>query len=384
MTSMADFTEWLSVGLLGALAFLFVLTAVVFVHELGHFLVARWCGVKVDTFSIGFGKEIWGRTDSKGTRWRLSWIPLGGYVKFMDDANAASAPSPEILSRMSPEERKGSFHAKPLPQRAAVVAAGPIANFIFSVVIFAALFMIYGVTTLEPRVGKVQAGTPAEAAGFLPDDLIVSIDGTPVSDFRDLVKIVSSSPGRELSFGVERGGGPVTIAVTPVMKEVEERIVGKHTRPVIGIEPSQDPARITHQRVGPIDALGLAAGRTWDIAANTFSYIGDVSTGRQSADQFGGPILIAQLSSRVAQISPAEVVAFTALISVSIGLVNLLPIPLLDGGHLLLYGIEAVRGRPLDERAQEFGTRVGMAIILMIFLLVTYYDLKRLITSSLG
>lgn len=365
-------------GFAGALlylaAFLFVLSVVVFIHELGHFLVARWCGVKVQTFSIGFGKEIIGFYDRHGTRWRLSWIPLGGYVKFIDDENAASVPSSDAQSKMSEAERSGAFHAKPLWARAAVVAAGPLANFILAIVIFAGMFMLYGQVKMEPRVGKVIANTPAAVAGFKDGDLVRSINGRKVDDFSELQQIVSTSPGRVLTFVVERGGVLRTLDVKPVFREQNDRIAGKHERPVIGIQASPRTAKITHETVGPVTAVQLGVERTWTIITQTLSYIGDVFTLRQKPDQVGGLLRIADASGKVAQLGPEYVIQFIAFISVSVGLINLFPIPLLDGGHLMFYAFEAIRGRPLSERSQEIGFRIGFALVIALMVFATWND----------
>lgn len=376
LVMLASVMDSLTAPLMVAIPFLFVLTIVVFVHELGHFLVARWCSVKVDAFSIGFGKEIWGFYDSHGTRWRLAWIPLGGYVKFMDDDNAASAPSRGAVDRMTPEQRAGSFHAKPVWQRAAVVAAGPLANFLFSIVIFAIMFMALGVTKMEPRVGDVMAGTPAAAAGFQAGDLILRIDGEPIDDFADLQRIVSSSPGRSLAIDVERGGVELALTVQPELREQEDRIAGKIKRPLIGIAGPRGPAaKLTHERVGPLVAVGLGVERTWEIITGTLGYIRDVVRGQQPADQLGGPVRIADVAGKVAKQGLLDLVFLTAFLSVSIGLLNLFPVPVLDGGHLVFYAIEAVRGRPLSEGVQDVSFRIGLALILMLMVFSFRNDL---------
>ncbi|SDP24975.1 regulator of sigma E protease [Filomicrobium insigne] len=373
-----DFISQLGANLSGALiiaiGFLFALTIVVFIHEMGHFLVARWCGVTVKAFSIGFGKEIYSFTDRHGTRWRIAWIPVGGYVKFMDDENAASVPSRDALSGLTEEERKGAFQLKPLWQRAAVVAAGPAANFILAILIFAMMFWLFGNRTMEPRVGRVAPDSPAASAGFLAGDLIVAIDGTPVDGFATVQQVVSTSVGRKLAFEVERDGQKLILMVTPALRELNDAIAGKHRRPVIGIEASGETSRIVHRDVGPLEAVWLGTERTWDIAAGTLSYIGDVFTGRQGAEQIGGIVRIADAAGKFAALGVAELILFTAFISVSIGLVNLFPIPLLDGGHLLFYGIEAVRGRPMSEGAQEFSFRIGLALIVMLMVFGFYND----------
>jgi len=361
--------------LLYAAAFLFVLSIVVFVHELGHFLVARWCGVKVKAFSLGFGREIWGFDDKHGTRWKLSWIPLGGYVKFVDDENGASVPDREAVAKMSPEERAGSFHGKPVWQRAAVVAAGPIANFILAVLIFAAMAMIYGVRTTEARIGAILPDHPAAVAGFQVGDLVVAIDGREIDSFNDLQRIVSLNPGRELSVVVDRGGRKLTLKVTPVLKEHKDDIAGKHSRPVIGISPAGTRANLKHKTFGPVEALVQGVDDTRFIIVSTWSYIRDVIGQRQSADQLGGVARIADVAGQAAKLGPEFVIQLIAVISVSVGFINLMPIPLLDGGHLLFYAIEAVRREPLSERTQEIGFRIGLAVVLALMIFSTFNDL---------
>lgn len=359
------------------LAFLFVLSVVVFFHELGHFLVARWCGVSVKTFSIGFGREIWGFDDRYGTRWRLAWIPLGGYVKFMDDDSAASTPSADALRNMTEEEKSGSFHNKPVWQRAAVVAAGPIANFVLAIAIFGVIFSIYGITTLEPRIGTVVAGSPAEKGGFKPGDLVVRIQGEPINDFADLQRIVSTNPEQDLEFVVERGGKELALVVRPRLTEHQDAISGKVKSPIIGITSAPGAERL-HRKVGVFEALTLGVDRTVNIVTGTLGYVVDVFRGRQSADQLGGPIRIADVSGQVAKFGIQPLLQLVAVISVSVGLINLFPIPLLDGGHLLFYAIEAVRRRPLSERTQEIGFRIGLAIVLMLMVFATLNDLPIL------
>jgi regulator of sigma E protease len=359
-------------------SFLVVLTVVVFIHELGHFLVARWCGVSVKAFSIGFGPEIAAFVDRRGTRWRLAWIPLGGYVKFMDDENAASVPSREALERMSPEERAGSFHAKPLWQRAAVVVAGPVANFLLAIVIFALMFSLVGVRSTAPRVDEVVANSPAALAGFQPGDVILEIDGTPVDSFNEVLRIVSAAPGRELQVTVDRRGTPVKLAVTPERQEVSDNLGGKITRGIIGIKRVTTPDTVDVRRAGPIEAVWLGVKETHYIITSTLGYLADVIVGRQNADQFGGPIRIAEISGQVAKVGAEALLHLIAVISVSIGLINLFPIPLLDGGHLLFYAVEAVLRKPLSERTQEIGFRIGLAVVLMLMAFATLNDLPIL------
>jgi regulator of sigma E protease len=358
--------------------FLFVLTLVVFFHELGHFLVARRCGVRVLVFSIGFGPELFGFNDRHGTRWKLSAIPLGGYVKFFGDENAASAPDQAALAAMSEEERRHSFIHQPVARRAAIVVAGPLANFLLAIAIFAALFMIFGKPSTSPRVDAVQPGSAAEAAGFKPGDMVLTIDGRPIESFPDMQQVVSTSAGETLTFEVDRGGLKVTLKATPTLRESKDRFGNVHRIGVLGITRSPSPDDTHFQPVGPLKAVELGAQRTWFVVDRTLSYIGGVISGREAADQLGGPIRIAQVSGQVATEGLPSLFSLAAVLSVSIGLLNLFPVPLLDGGHLLFYGIEAVRGKPLSERAQEVGFRIGLAIVVMLMIFATYNDLLHL------
>ena len=361
-----------------ALPFLFVLTLVVFIHELGHFLVARWCGVKVKVFSIGFGREIAGFHDRHGTRWRLAWIPLGGYVKFMDDENAASVPSREQIEKMSAEDRQGSFHAKPVWQRAAVVVAGPVANFILAILIFAFWFGIYGVPSTAARVDELDPQGPAAIAGFKVGDEVVRINQEKIATFEDVQKIVSVSAGQELEFEVIRHGERQLLKVTPQQRE--QVLDGGETVKIvaIGIRRKTTPETVSTYRPGPLEAVWLGVKQTGFIISSTLSWVRDVFVGRQDVDQLGGPARIADMAGKVAKQGFEYVVNFAAWISVSVGLINLFPIPLLDGGHLMFYAIEAVRRRPLSERTQEIGFRIGMAVVVTLMILATFNDLPIL------
>ncbi len=361
--------------------FLFVLSVVVFFHELGHFLVARWCGVKVLVFSIGFGPELVGFNDRHATRWKISAIPLGGYVKFFGDDSAASTPDQSAIETMSESERSVSFFHQPVAKRSAIVAAGPIANFILAIFIFAGLFMIYGKQTTTPRVDTVVADSAAAKADFKPGDLVIAIDGEPVDSFNDMQRIVATSAGKTMEFTVDRGGTSIKLQATPALKEVKDRFGNVHRIGVLGISRSMAPGDIRSERVGPVVAFGMGAQETWFVIKRTMLYIGGIVTGREAADQLGGPIRIAQVSGQVASIGMAALMNLTAILSVSIGLLNLFPVPLLDGGHLLFYGIEALRGRPLSERAQEIGFRIGLAIVVMLMIFATFNDIVHLATS---
>ena len=360
------------------LPFLFVLTVVVFVHELGHFLVARWCGVGIKAFSIGFGPEIVGFTDRHDTRWKISWIPLGGYVKFIDDENVASAGGRRTLDQLTPEERARSFQGKSLAQRAAVVAAGPIANFLLAIVIFTAIFGIFGERITAAKVDIVNPGSAAERAGFLPGDRVISIDGTAIETFGEMQRIVAMSPDQPLHFVVDRGGKTVDITVTPELKTITDQFGNAMRMGLLGIQRTATPEEWTLKRHDPVTAFVMALKETYFVVSRSLGYLYDVVTGRESADQLGGPIRIAQVSGQVATAGFLALLNLCAIISVSIGLINLFPIPMLDGGHLLFYGIEALRGRPLSEGTQEMGFRIGLAFVLMLMIFATWNDLIHL------
>jgi regulator of sigma E protease len=372
----------LSHGIIGyAIPFLFVLTIVVFFHELGHFLVARWNGVKVLTFSLGFGPELAGFNDRHGTRWKLSAIPLGGYVKFFGDESEASTPSSEALSAMSAEERAGSFHHKKVGPRAAIVAAGPIANFLLAIVIFTCLFTFFGKPSTTARVDKVEAGSAADKAGFQAGDIVTSIDGKAIGSFSEMQRIVGTRAGEQLTFTIKRGDSSLQIQGTPQQREVKDSFGNVHRLGVLGITRSTNPGDVVTERVDPATALVLGVKETWFVVERTISYIGGIFTGREAADQVGGPIRIAQISGQVATIGIAALIHLAAVLSISIGLLNLFPVPLLDGGHLLFYAVEAVRGRPLSDRAQEMGFRIGLGLVLMLMVFATYNDILHLAAS---
>lgn len=358
--------------------FLFVLTVVVFVHELGHFLVARWCGVGIKAFSIGFGPEIVGFTDRHGTRWKISWIPLGGYVKFIDDENVASAGGRRTLDQLTPEERARSFQGKSLAQRAAVVAAGPIANFLLAIVVFTAIFGVFGERITAAKVDIVNPGSAAERAGFLPGDRVISIDGAAIETFGEMQRIVAMSPDQSLHFVVDRGGKTIDITVTPELKTITDRFGNEMRMGLLGIQRKAAAEEWTLKRHDPVTAFVMAVKETYFVISRSLGYLYDVVTGRESADQLGGPIRIAQVSGQVATAGFLALLNLCAIISVSIGLINLFPIPMLDGGHLLFYGIEALRGRPLSEGTQEMGFRIGLAFVLMLMIFATWNDLIHL------
>ncbi|GGK26430.1 RIP metalloprotease RseP [Salinarimonas ramus] len=359
--------------------FIFVLAIVVFVHEMGHFLVGRWCGVGVQAFSIGFGPELIGWNDRRGTRWKVCAVPLGGYVKFFGDAGAASTPDNSGLSQMSEAEKALSFHHKPVAQRAAIVAAGPIANFILAILVFAAVFWANGRTVLAPQVDVVLENSAAERAGFQSGDLIVEIDGRSIVSFNDMQRIVSSSAEDRLAIVVERAGERVTLEATPE-RRVAETAFGAQRIGMLGIQAANTPDAIRHIEYGPIEAIGLGAYESYFVVERTFDYLGQLITGRESADQLSGPIRIAKVSGEVAEAGGiVSLITLMAVLSVSIGLINLFPVPMLDGGHLMFYAVEAVRGRPLSENAQEIGFRIGFALVIFLMLFATWNDIVHLI-----
>ena len=368
----------LSHGFVGyIIPFLFVLTIVVFFHELGHFLVARWAGVKVLTFSLGFGPELAGFNDRHGTRWKISAIPLGGYVKFFGDDTEASTPSTETLASMTAEEQAGSFHHKRVGPRAAIVAAGPIANFILAIVIFTCLFTFFGKPSTTARVDQVEVGSAAAAAGFQVGDVVTKIDDKSIGSFSDMQRIVGTRAGEQLTFTVKRGDSTLQLRGTPELKEVKDPFGNAHRLGVLGITRKTAAGDVTTERVDPATALWLGVKETWFVIDQTLSYIGNVFTGRASADQIGGPIRIAQISGQVATLGITPLLHLAAVLSISIGLLNLFPVPLLDGGHLLFYAAEVVRGRPLSDKSQEYGFRFGLVLVLMLMVFAFYNDVHQ-------
>jgi regulator of sigma E protease len=355
---------------------LFVLTAVVFIHEMGHFLVARWCGIRVAAFSIGFGRELFGFNDRRGTRWKLSAVPLGGYVRFEGDENAASVPDPETLSRIPPSERVGLFYFAPLWKRAAVVLAGPLANFLLAIVVFAAVFAIAGRPHVLPIAQSVLPGSAAERAGFKAGDRVLSVDGDAIESFSELQSIVMLSAGEPLTIVVDRQGTHVTLNATPERQEQPDRLGGTHRIGVLGLSAA---GTVDMRRDDPVTAVREGVHETALIVDRTLVYIGRLLRGRETTDELSGVIRVAQVSGAVAATGGIPgLVYLTAVLSVSIGLFNLFPVPMLDGGHLLFYVIEAVRGRPLSPRLQDIGFRIGFALVIMLFIFVTFNDIANL------
>jgi len=363
------------------LPFVVVLSILVFVHEFGHFWVARRCGVKIETFSIGFGGEIFGWTDRLGTRWRIGWLPVGGFVKMFGDADASSKPDAQAASQMSEDERRVAFAYKALWQKALIVGAGPGINFLFAILVMTGLFATVGQPFTPPVIGKIQPGSAAEHAGLQPGDLIQSVDGVEVHRFEELRQMIMLDTGEPLTLSLIRDGHPMTLKATPEIVDERDLLGNNQKIGRLGMLPSGDVV-IRHE--DPLTAVWQASRETWTITATSLETLGQMIIGRRSTDDLSGPIGIGQLSGEVWKEGFVPVVHFIALLSINLGLINLFPIPVLDGGHLLFYAIEAVRRRPVSERALALGFRVGFALIVSFFVFVMWHDLSRLIHVNSG
>lgn len=377
-------------------SFVVVLSLVVFVHEFGHFQVARWRKVAIDAFSIGFGKRLAGWRDKQGVEWKIGALPLGGYVKFTGDADAASTGPAEAFENSAAREaarRQGLFHAQPLLTRSLVVAAGPVSNFIFAILVFALVLMMVGRDTA--RIDLVSENSPAAEAGFMPGDEIVAINGEEIMGFGALLNHVAQHGQSQIDFTVERGGALLDISATPRVMDPDGDGPAQ-ARPLLGLTHNDDRAQ--YVGVNPVEAVGLGAAQTWMIVASTFTYIADVVTGRQSGEHIAGPVGIMQQSGQIAESALDQpdgtlfgrlgdlafsLLQWAAILSVAVGIVNLLPIPILDGGHLMFYAIEALRGgKPLPPMAQEWAFRAGALVMMTLFLFATWNDVARGFTGS--
>lgn len=358
--------------------FILVMSAIVFFHELGHYYVGRWCGVKIEAFSLGFGPELFAVVDKYGTRWRLALFPLGGYVKFLGDANAASAPDAEGVAELAPVDRSRTLAAQSVAKRAAIVAAGPIANFILALVLFTGLFMGLGRSELTARIGFVEPNSPAAIAGFQKGDVIKSINGSPIVSFQDLQQATMLSTGLSMTFVVDRAGVETKLEATPQITLVDQGVLGKRRIGHLGLGASRDAADLKFERCSPVACVGWAGEQIAFISRATGAYVVGLFAGRESVDQVSGPIAISQIAGELAKISIWELVNLAALFSVSVGLMNLLPIPLLDGGHLMFFLYEAVRGRPISDRIQQAGIRIGIALVACLVVFTTTHDVLRL------
>jgi regulator of sigma E protease len=377
--AVADLLAWLGWYVI---PFIVILSLIVAVHELGHYLVGRWCGVKIDAFSLGFGPELAARVDARGTRWRIGALPLGGYVKFHGDANAASVGVGEGANGDPSVDRSLTLAGQPLRNRAAIVLAGPVANFILAFIIFTGMFMGFGRVEHVPRIGRVEAGSPAAAAGFQPGDVIKSINGNRIDSFEALQETTLMSTGLPMNFVVERQGHDLDLAATPQITVVDQGVFGKRRMGRLGLASSADRSDAKIERCGLATCAAWGAAQEWFIVKATGTYIVGIFAGRESTDQMSGLIGAAQMAGEMAKISLWELFSLAAWFSVSVGLMNLLPIPLLDGGHLAFYAFEALRGRPLSERAQEIGLRIGIALVGLLVVFTTSHDLFRLVASG--
>jgi len=358
------------------LPFLVVLTVIVFVHEMGHYLVARWNGIAIQTFSLGFGPELFGFDDRHGTRWRVSAIPLGGYVRFVGDMNATSAtPDMELIANAGPELAPRLFVNKNVWRRIAVVIAGPAANVIFTLVVIYALLLGYGRYTIPPVIGDVTAGSVAAKAGLLPGDKIVSVDGFTVSGFEDFQRLVQTSPERQVTIVLQRQGANQTVALTPDAIESPDNFGNQHRIGRIGVSRQVSQTDVTLYRPNPVEAVGMTVEEVRFIVQRTVAFVGDFFVGRGDPKELGGPVKVAKVSSEVATLGVVALINLMALLSLNIGLFNLLPVPMLDGGHLLYFLIEAVRGRPLSQRVQEIGFRFGLALVFTLTIFTLYNDI---------
>lgn len=393
-------TGFLGQALLYIVPFLLVLTFIVTVHELGHFLVARAFGVKIDRFSIGFGKALLSRVDRRGVEWRLAWIPLGGYVKFAGDLDASSVPDraglDELKSRIVAERGPGAerdyFHFKPVWQRALIVFAGPAANFLLAVALLTVLFSVVGERIVAPRVAQVVPGSPAAEAGFQPRDLITAVNGRPVRGGDEVTRMVILSAGDPLTFTVDRGGRTVSLVATPERRVEDDAIAGRVRIARIGLNMYPLPQDYSFRRLNPVEAAGKGVDTIGAVIGSTFRYLGRIFVGKESGDLLNGPLGIAKAAGGVTQEAVSveasaplvaaylalTLVQFAAIVSVGMGIVNLLPIPVLDGGHLMFYGYEAVARRPVPARVQELGYRVGLALLAGLMLFATWNDLQKL------
>lgn len=374
--TLVDFLSWLGWYIV---PFIVVMNGIVFFHELGHYAVGRWCGVKIEAFSLGFGPELLAYVDRAGTRWRLALFPLGGYVKFLGDANAASGQDEAALAAVDPVERGRTLAAQSVAKRAAIVAAGPAANFVLAMVLFTGLFLAFGQSFHNARIGFVEPGSPAADAGFKNGDLVTAIDGQPIRSFQDLQQSVVLNTGLEMAFAVDRGDDHLTLKASPKVMLVDQGALGKRRIGHLGLGSTRDPKDVSFERCGVVQCVQWAGGQVGFITHATLSYIGGLFAGRESVDQMSGMVGMTQITGAVAKISLWELFNLAALFSVSVGLMNLFPVPLLDGGHLMFYLVEAIIGRPVSERAQQFGMRIGIALVGSLMIFTTAHDILRLL-----
>ena len=361
------------------LPFLALILVVVFIHEYGHYYFAKKYGVKVTDFSIGFGQELFGWNDKSGTRWKICWIPLGGYVKFFGDRNVFSqSDQEEIIKKYTEDERKELFVLKPLYQRALIVFGGPLANFILAVVIFSSIFMFVGKDFTPAVIDEVQKESPAEVYGLKKDDIILEIDNNKIKSILEVSKIISLSTSEFIDFKVLRLEEEVLLRVKPNLIETEDNLGNKIKRRIVGIKLNPYNNEINHKKLGPATAIYHSVNEVYFVTSSTLKYLFSMLKGSGDSSQLGGPIRIAKITGQVAEFGLIPFLNIMAYISISLGLINLFPIPLLDGGHLMFYGFEKILGRPLSQKTQENFFRIGMFLLLFLMIFATMNDLKDL------
>ena len=359
--------------------FMVLILVVVFIHEYGHYYFARRYGVGVTDFSIGFGKELFGWNDKSGTRWKICWIPLGGYVKFFGDRNVFSqADQEELLKKYNKEDQDKLFVTKPLYQRALIVAGGPVANFILAIFIFLFIYMFVGKDFTPAIIDEVQKDSPAEIAGMKKNDIIVEIDNIKVESILDVSKLIAMSTSEFIDFKVSRYEKEILLKVKPNLVESEDNLGNKINKRMIGIILSPYNNEIKHIKLGPVKALVHSLNEVYFVTTSSLKYLGSMLTGAGDSSQLGGPIRIAKISGQVAEFGIIPFISMMAYISISLGLINLFPIPLLDGGHLMFYAFEKILGRPLSQKTQEGFFRIGMFLLLSLMFFATFNDLKDL------
>lgn len=359
-----------------AIPFLVVLSILVFVHELGHYLVARWCGVRVQTFSIGFGKELFGFNDKNGTRWKMSLIPLGGYVQMFGDDDPASATQDEAkIAAFTDEQKKEAFYYKPVWQRALIVFAGPAINFLYAIVVMAALFIIQGQIYAPADVGGLVENGPAEREGFELGDKIISINGVAIERFQEMQREISVNLSAEMNFVVMRGDERLTFKVSPEIIDQKDNFGFRHQVGRIGVISA---GKIAIKKHGAVSALIAAVQETWSMSVSTLKALGQMTTGVRKADELGGVIRIGAYAKEFSDAGWMSLLMFSALISVNLGLINLMPIPLLDGGHLMFYAYESIAGKPMPEKLRMAGIRVGYLLVIALMVYATLNDLIQL------
>ena len=354
------------------LAFSLLITVVVFVHEMGHFLVGKWCGIGVETFSIGMGKQIWGRYDKSGTLWRVALFPVGGYVKFKGDEDLSGKK--DATSSVSDSE---NFHSKSVWQKIATTAAGPIFNFILAIFIFAAIFIFRGETIVEPYVGQVVNESAASKAGIVKGDFIISINGSDINSFNDIRNIVLENPDKTLDLTLIRDNEEILINVQPKIVIEKDRFGSEYRIGRIGIIAEQDPSFFQKKKYNVFSGIYRGFQETFSLASKILEYLGKLIIGRESVDQMGGPIKIVQISGQVAEYGLIPLLGLIAAISVNLGVINLLPIPVLDGGHLMFYSYEVIFGKPINQKVQEYGMQIGVSLLIALMVFVTILDISR-------